>query len=291
MPRSLARHDAPAPPVPDRTPPAPPSPLSSGPSRARPSWVARPVAAARDRLPLTVVAVARSRRAFVAALGLALVALVVVLAVVAVVRRPARPGPPDAALPYATGARPPSSASSAPGGGATRAPSPAPSSTPSPAPAGVPAGVVVHVAGAVVRPGVYRLADGARVVDATTAAGGPTLDADVARLNLAARLLDGARVYVPRVGEDAPPAAIAPSTGTAVGGGGAGGGAGAPALVDLNQATAEQLDALPGVGPATAANIVAHRRDRGPFRSVDDLLAVTGIGPAKLEQLRPLVTV
>jgi competence protein ComEA len=283
VPPPLARPDAPAPDERDR--PAP-SPLA-GPRPS--SRLARPFAIALERLPIPVAAVVRSRRALVVALGLALAASVIVVAVVILVRRPVRPAPPDAALPYAAGARPSSPMPPASGAPPTRAPS-APSAAVSPA---APVGVVVHVAGAVVRPGVYRLADGARVIDATSAAGGPTLEADVARLNLAARLLDGARVYVPRVGEDSPPAAIGPSIAATVAGGGAGvvGGTGPPALVDLNQATAEQLDALPGVGPATAANIVAHRRDRGPFRAVDDLLSVTGIGPAKLEQLRPLVTV
>lgn len=138
--------------------------------------------------------------------------------------------------------------------------------------------VVVHAAGAVVHPGVYRVQAGARVVDVIDAAGGPAPDADVNRLNLAALVADGSQVYVPRVGEAAP----AP----------VGGAATAPSgPLDLNTATLEQLDALPGVGPATAKAIITERERRGGFRAVDDLLDVRGIGPAKLDALRDLVTV
>ncbi len=141
---------------------------------------------------------------------------------------------------------------------------------------------LVHVTGAVLHPGVLRLPEGARVVDAIDAAGGARPDADLARVNLAEAVADGARVYIPAQGEALPPA---PVTGGSAGGTGAGGG-GSPSVVDLNRATAEELDRLPGVGPATAAAIVAHREQRGPFRSVDDLLQVRGIGTAKLEALR-----
>ncbi len=153
--------------------------------------------------------------------------------------------------------------------------------------------VVVHAAGAVVAPGVYRLGPGLRVADLLAAAGGPTADADVDRLNLAATLADGQRLYVPRRGEVAP-AAVAPDGGGAAPGSsssGPGTGPSTAAPIDLNSADAEQLDALPGVGPATAAAIVDHRTRNGPFTSVDGLLDVRGIGPAKLEALRDLVTV
>ncbi len=146
-----------------------------------------------------------------------------------------------------------------------------------------PVTIVVQAAGAVVRPGVYRLIEGARVIDLINAAGGPTTDADTQLVALAATLTDGVRVYVPKVGEAAPPP---------IGGGGLGGDISAlPAPVDLNAATPEQLDALPGVGPATAAAIVAHRQEIGRYASVDELLDVRGIGPAKLEAIRALVTV
>ena len=151
------------------------------------------------------------------------------------------------------------------------------------------AALVVDVVGAVRRGGVVRLRSGARVIDAINAAGGATADADLTRLNLAAALTDGARVAVPRVGAAAPevdPAAV--SGGTTPGADGTPS-AGSP--VNLNTATAHQLDALPGVGPATAAAIIKDREAHGPFRSVNDLGRVRGIGDAKLEQLRDLVTV
>ena len=135
-----------------------------------------------------------------------------------------------------------------------------------------------HAAGAVARPGVYRLPPGARVTDLLDAAGGPGADADLDQLNLAAPVADGERIYVPRHGEAPPPI-------------GAGGPAGPAAPVDLNSATAEQLDALPGVGPATAAAILDWRKQHGRFRSVEDLLEVRGIGDARLADLRDKVKV
>lgn len=150
--------------------------------------------------------------------------------------------------------------------------------------------VTVHAAGRVVVPGVYSLPDGARVADVVTAAGGLAPDADLDRINLAARVADGERIYVLRRGEEAPPAASGGGAGAP--GSGAGGAAGVAAgPIDLNTATVEQLDTLPGVGPATAAAIVKHRERIGRFRSVGELVDVPGIGPAKLEALRPLVRV
>jgi competence protein ComEA len=139
--------------------------------------------------------------------------------------------------------------------------------------------LVVHAAGAVVHPGVYRVAPGARVFDVVDAAGGPAPDADVNRLNLAAPVADGSQVYVPRVGEAVPATSASAVPGPPSG------------PLDLNTATLEQLDSLPGVGPATAKAIIAERQRRGGFRSVEDLLDVRGIGPAKLDALRDLVTV
>ena len=151
-----------------------------------------------------------------------------------------------------------------------------------------PTALVVHVAGAVVRPGLVESLEGARVSDVIADAGGLRADADPGRLNLAERVFDGSRIYVMALGELPPPAPLAASGGAA---------AGSTAAVlsgvplDLNTATEAQLDVLPGVGPATAAAIVAHRSRTGPFASVDALADVRGIGPAKLEALRPLVRV
>jgi len=150
--------------------------------------------------------------------------------------------------------------------------------------------VTVHAAGAVARPGVYRLPPGARVADLIQAAGGATADAEVDALNLAALLGDGRRVYVPHRGELPPGALLA--AGDVGDGTLAGSGPGPPARpVDLNTATLEQLDALPGVGPTTAQAILDYRRTNGRFRSVDELLEVRGIGPSRLEALRKRVRV
>lgn len=140
--------------------------------------------------------------------------------------------------------------------------------------------LVVHVVGAVRRPGLYRLAHGARIADAVRRAGGATRRADLSLVNLAAQVSDGTQVVVPRrVVVEA-----------ASGGAGAGEAPAAPAgPVHLNTATIEQLDALPGVGPVTAQKILDYREQHGAFSSVDDLDAIPGIGPARLEQLRELV--
>ena len=170
------------------------------------------------------------------------------------------PDPPEAILPYAS----------------TTVASPATTET-------TPEVLVVHVAGAVGAPGVHELHPGSRVADAVAAAGGLTPGADAARINLAAPVADGERVYVLAVGEQEPPLAAGTSPG------------GSPdpstAPVNLNTADAARLESLPGVGPATAAAIIEHRGRVGAFTSVDQLLDVPGIGDAKLEALRDLVTV
>ena len=134
--------------------------------------------------------------------------------------------------------------------------------------------LVVHVAGAVRRPGLYRLAEGKRVADAVARAGGATAPADTAAINLAAPLADGMQVVVPRRVPAAAGATAAPT----------------PGRISLSSASAAELDALPGVGPVTAQKIVDFRAAHGGFRSVDDLDAIPGIGPARIDQLRDLTT-
>ena len=133
----------------------------------------------------------------------------------------------------------------------------------------------VYVVGAVRRPGLFRLKEGARVADALGRAGGPTRGADLTAVNLAAPLADGQQVIVPRRGPSGAAASGTPAPG---------------AKVSLATATVEQLDELPGIGPVTAQKIVDWRTTHGPFRSVEDLDDVPGIGPARIEQLRDLVT-
>jgi competence protein ComEA len=146
-----------------------------------------------------------------------------------------------------------------------------------------PSSVTVHVVGEVRHPGVYELPGGARAIDAVDAAGGLLGDAEQSAVNLARVVADGEQIAVPRQGEA--------STGATGAGTSAGTSAGtAGAKVDINTATAEQLDALPGVGPATAAKIIADRTSNGPFRNVDDLMRVPGIGPAKFDALKDLIT-
>jgi competence protein ComEA len=142
----------------------------------------------------------------------------------------------------------------------------------------------VHVVGAVQQPGVYHLAAGSRGDDAVRLAGGATSQADLKQVNLAAVLVDGQQLWIPRRGERIPNNSVPNTVPNAPRNG-------VPALVDINQATVVDLDRLPGVGPSTARAIVDHRTRNGPFASVDDLLAVRGIGPAKLAELRALVRV
>ena len=158
--------------------------------------------------------------------------------------------------------------------------------------------LVVDVAGAVERPGPIRVDAGDRVADAIRAAGGPSADADLERVDRAAPLHDGERIYVPRRGQSEVPQVVgadgpAPSGGSAADGGSSqpGGTDAAPAVVNLNTADAAALETLPGVGPATAQAIVEYRQAHGRFTAVDDLLDVKGIGPAKFAAIQAHVTV
>ena len=168
-----------------------------------------------------------------------------------------------------------------------------------------PVRITVHVVGAVVAPGVYTVPWESRVVDAVTAAGGATPDADLSALNMALPLADADQVFVPVRGRQpvarpvpttrprrtnpthpTVPQAIAVATTVAAAQSAAGGG-----LVDINTADATALEALPGVGPSTAKSIIAHRQANGPFSSPEGLLDVKGIGDGKFSDMKPFVTV
>jgi competence protein ComEA len=150
-----------------------------------------------------------------------------------------------------------------------------PALDPTPSPSAAP--LVVDVAGMVRRPGVYRFAAGARVIDAVHRAGGARHGADLTLLNLAAPLTDGIQIVVPKQGSAAPGSGVSASGGPA-------------ALININTATETELETLNGVGPVTAGAIVQYRTQHGPFRSIEDLVNVSGIGPVTLEELRPFIT-
>ncbi|HMS54655.1 MAG TPA: helix-hairpin-helix domain-containing protein [Fimbriimonadaceae bacterium] len=157
-----------------------------------------------------------------------------------------------------------------------------------------PGKLIVHVAGAVASPGVYEFEPGSRVKDALEKAGGSKGEASLDDINLSAKLVDGEQVYIPLKTEDAPAevakvaevysgarAKASPTKAKATSR------ALAPKSISLNTATAAELDRLPGVGPSTAAKIIAYRQDHGGFSSIDEVLAVKGIGPKKLAEMRP----
>ncbi len=206
-----------------------------------------------------------------------------------------RPPPPavEQTLPYASTTVAGSPTGTGPAGadsGATGGSSPGPMGGTT-----APVNLVVHGAGAVRVPGVYRLPPGSRVDDLVAAAGGLAPDADPARLNLAAPLQDGQRVYVPHLGEVSVPPAVTgdgPQPATTAGGSSGTSSAGGPAApVNLNTASIQELDTLPGVGPSTAQAILDYRQQHGRFATVDELLEVRGIGDAKLAQLKDRVAV
>lgn len=137
--------------------------------------------------------------------------------------------------------------------------------------AGTDTNITVHVSGAVLDPGVVQVPSGSRVKDVVLAAGGATGAADLTQINLASSVRDGERVIVPHRGAVQDPS-------------------GGPAGVDINTATAQGLEGLPGVGPVLAARIVAYRDEHGPFGEVEDLLDVTGIGESKLAAMRDAIS-
>ena len=152
--------------------------------------------------------------------------------------------------------------------------------------------IVVDVDGAVAHPGLYKLPPGSRVQAALAAAGGLSPQADAHRINRAAKLHDGQKLYVLSQGESAPPLAASNGQGcegqscTSADGADAGSDAEGQGLVNINTANAAQLTQLPGVGPAIAQKIIDYRTANGPFTSVDDLTKVPGIGAAKLAQIK-----
>ncbi|HKN91100.1 MAG TPA: helix-hairpin-helix domain-containing protein [Acidimicrobiia bacterium] len=201
----------------------------------------------------------------------------------------ASPGPPARAAgrPEAGSARRPAAADQS--GGPLDGTVTPPGTPPVPVSATTGPALAVHVAGAVAHPGLYRLPFGSRVADAVARAGGSVLRADLDRLNLAARLVDGQRVYVPRRGEAVPPEPVAASAGGGAGEGESGSEPAEP--IDLNAAGLAALDSLPGIGPATARAILEERARRGGFRSTRDLLRVPGIGEGRFARLKDHVRV
>ena len=153
-----------------------------------------------------------------------------------------------------------------------------------------PAEVVVHVAGAVMRPGVYRLPPMSRVTDAIAAAGGPLGSAACDALNLARIVSDAERVYVPTQGEVSEGAGEVGAADGWTGESASAGAVSAAGVVDINRATPAELETLPGVGPATAQKIADDRETNGPFAKPEDLMRVPGVGPKKFEAMRAQVT-
>jgi competence protein ComEA len=163
---------------------------------------------------------------------------------------------------------------SKPGGAAAAAPTPSAS----------PEVLYIHVAGWVQSPGVYELHEGDRVIDAIEAAGGARPKADLTTINLAALLTDGLQIVVAKTGAAGPGGA---TSGTSLGGAG-----GVQSdLVNINTATLDQLETLPGIGEVLAQRILDYRTEHGPFKSIEDLLNVSGIGDARLADLKPHITV
>ncbi len=138
--------------------------------------------------------------------------------------------------------------------------------------------IVVHMAGAVARPGVYHLPEGSRIYQLLEEAGGALADGELERINLAQPLVDGQQVFLPRKGEEGYEQKMLTGDGAAV-------------RININTAGREQLESLPGIGAVKAQNIINYRLQNGPFQSIDNLLEVSGIGDKTLEGIKELITV
>lgn len=152
---------------------------------------------------------------------------------------------------------------------------------PTPAAVSTPGEIGVYVVGAVLNPRVYFLPYGSRVEDALEAAGGPTEEADLVRVNLAKRVYDEEQIYVPRLGEENPP--LPPLSGSP--------GSQAGGKININTATAAELETLPGIGPVLGQRIVDYRKANGPFAAIEDIKNVSGIGEATFEEIKELIFV
>lgn len=145
--------------------------------------------------------------------------------------------------------------------------------------------LVIHISGSVQNPGVYHLPPGSRLENAVTAAGGFTAIADQEQINLAGLLMDGQKIHIPAKGENLPAAVPTPTLET---------GQSSPTIfspIDINSATQQQLESLPGIGPTKAAEIISYRQKNGRFVTIEEILNVPGIGPVLFEKIRPYITV
>lgn len=148
-------------------------------------------------------------------------------------------------------------------------------------PTPLPRNLTIQISGAVQTPGVYTLTPGSRIQDAINAAGGLLGISDPSSLNLAAPISDGEKINIPVPGDDPPPLAIPEKTDPIE----------ITGPVNINTATLEELDTLPGIGPAIAGRIIDYRQKNGPFDKIEDIQNVSGIGPATFEKLKPLITI
>ncbi|MFD8823553.1 helix-hairpin-helix domain-containing protein [Streptomyces sp. NPDC059605] len=244
-------------------------------------WRERVVPALRERLPVWLQLRCGLEPRALAALAVVLVAAGVFAAMHFWSARPEAVRAPRTVDEAAAHTRTPALV---PGDGEEPGPSPG-----LPPAAGQGGHIVVDVSGKVRRPGVHELPSGARVADALRAAGGARAGADLAGLNRARFLMDGEQIVVGAPPGAAAPGSAGPSATDGAGGSAAGGGSPAAGPVSLNNASAEQLDTLPGVGPVLARHIVDYRTRHGGFRSIDELREVNGIGDRRFADLRPLV--